>query len=135
VSKAANRDLYTDTPGDNETAPLRDATTAQAAAWIAQGTDPAKVGTDVRVVTESKIGTADVKFDALSAQDVADAVKALSPEAGAILLSAGLLSLDMPVYTGVDYLPDYGISRPRPSWHDGDTGHTPLAAFPIGEWP
>jgi hypothetical protein len=132
VARACMRDPYIDTPTDVEAPVLRDATTAQAAAWMALGVDPNAAGLDTKVVTESKIGTADVKYDTIPAADVQQAVVELAPEAAEILTAAGLISLDMPVWTGTDYLPSYGLDRHWPYDYDG---LSPLAERPLAWWP
>lgn len=110
VAKACNRDPYSDTPSTADAQVLADATCAQVATWLAVGVNPAAAGTDVRVKVEAKLGSGDVKWDALSAQTIADAATALSPEAESILQTAGLLWLPVPLGASpCDELPHYGI--------------------------
>lgn len=115
VAAACFRDPYTDTPTGTDATVLADATCAQVAAWLANNVNPAAGGLDVRVVTEAKIGTGDVKYDSLPAAAVQEAATKLAPEAEAILLVAGLLSVPMPVGTDpCDELLHYGLDRPYP---------------------
>jgi hypothetical protein len=101
VAAAINENPYTVTADQ----PRKDATTAQAAAWIASGVTPAASGlSDDPPVKAKRIGTASVDFDtSLSAsvtafeKRVALAEK-LSPEAREILYVTGLLSVDLPVW-------------------------------------
>lgn len=97
VAVASGRDPYTDTPAGTAVEILRDATTAQAAAWTAAGIDPAAGGIDTAAVKSKKLGSADIAYDVTAqAQLRADAVEKLSPEARNILYSGGLLLVDLP---------------------------------------
>lgn len=113
IASAANRDPYNDTPTGNDVAVLADATCAQAALWISLGVDPAAGGLDVRVKTESKLGTGDVKFESVPVADLQGAVTAIAPQARQILYTGGLLALELPVWTGEDYLLTFGHDRDR----------------------
>lgn len=111
VARACMRDPYNDSPTGEAVDALRDATCAQAAAWLALGVSPDAAGLDTRVTVESKIGTGSVKYDAIPAADVQSAVADLAPLAREILTAAGLISLDLPVFTGDDYLLGFGHDR------------------------
>lgn len=113
VAAAANRDPYGDAPTGDTADALRDATTAQAAAWIANGIDPATAGLDTAPVKSKKIGTATIERDT-SGQSAArtTAATAIAPEAEKILYAAGLLAAELPVWTSeTDRLPSYGLPR------------------------
>lgn len=126
VARACMRDPYTDQPGPTETQPLNDATCAQAASWIALGIDPVKLGLDpgLAPVKSSTILGAEVVRDT-TGQTAAliEAATCLCAEANAILTTAGLINLDLPVWTDPsDRLLDYGLGDRRP-WWDGYTGN------------
>lgn len=118
VAAAAGRDPFTEAAPSGATAEaLKDATTAQAAAWIAAGVDPVTSGLLVEApVKRSSIGTGTVERDTgLLAQAVKSAATELGAEARAILLAAGLLLVDLPVWTsGDDRLLDYGLGGTWP---------------------
>lgn len=117
VALAAGQNLYGAAPSGSTAEALRDATTAQAAAWIALGVTPTSGGALTEApVKRSSIGTGTVERDtALLAQARADAVAELVDEARAILAAAGLLLLDLPVWTsGDDRLLDYGLGGTWP---------------------
>ena len=119
VAKAANRDPYSDTPTVADAVVLADATCAQVAFWVQNGIDPNSGGLDARVKTESKIGSGSVKYDTLSAQQIAEATGEVCSQVRDILQSAGLLWLPMPVGADVcDPLPSYGLGYPTgmPWW-------------------
>lgn len=126
VAAAANRDPYTDVPDTIAARVLRDATTAQAAAWIALGIDPARLGLDVAPVKSRKIGSGDISYDT-TGQDAARQAAAtqLAPEARQVLYTGGLLALLEPVGADPsDGLPSYGLSAAPPLnwplswWHN-----------------
>lgn len=121
VARACNLPIP-DAPGDVEH-PLRDATCAQSAAWIALGIDPAKSGTDVPApVKRSKILTGDVELDTTAQTKAATlATAGLCEEATDILFVAGLLWLpgDVEIATGGVCWPEgvEGYSWPGlPEW-------------------
>lgn len=98
IAAAAARDPYIDTPTGTDVDVLRDATTAQAAAWIAAGINPAAGGIDTSAVKSKKLGSADISYDtAAQAQLRADAVAKLSAEARNILYIGGVLHVDLPL--------------------------------------
>lgn len=112
VARAAGRNPYIDAPAPADVEPLRDATTAQAAAWIAAGVTPAALGIDSAPVKGEKLGSADITYDtAGQAEARATAATQLAPEAADILYNAGLLVLPLPVTAdSTDGLADYGLS-------------------------
>lgn len=116
VAKACMRNPYTDSPDDAAVAPLRDATCAQAASWIALGIDPAKLGLDPSAapVKKSSILGADVERDTTGqAAALLNAANELCAEAVDILTTAGLLWLAAPVGADeFDPLPQWGTGRP-----------------------
>lgn len=116
VAVATGRSPY-DTPSGDDAEPLRDATTAQAAAWIAAGITPAAGGLDSAPVKESKLGPGDITYDTAGQADArAKAAAELGSEARAILLAAGLLLVDLPVWPAADdQLLDYGLSGTWPT--------------------
>jgi hypothetical protein len=116
VAKACNRNPYVDVPSDTDVAPLRDATTAQVAAWVALGVDPAKQGTDVLgPVKSSKILTATIERDTTAAvQASTEAADGLCVESQAILLQAGLLWLPVPLADTTGWLPSWGLDPVTP---------------------
>lgn len=111
VARAANRDPYADTPSDTDAAPLRDATCAQAASWITLGIDPAKLGIDgPPLVKRSEILTGKLEYDtAAHTKARAEAVSELAPEAEAILATAGLLWVPVPLSDSSGCLPSWGL--------------------------
>lgn len=115
VARACNRDLYTDVPTTTDAAVLRDATTAQATAWITLGVAPAAAGLDAAPVKTKKIGSATIERDTAGQSEArVAAATEIAPEARQILLAAGLFALDLPVWTSdTDPLADYGLDRPR----------------------
>lgn len=118
VAAATGRNPYTDdTPTGTNATVLRDATTAQAAVWIALSLDPTTAGLTSGSVKRSKIGTGDVEYDTTGqAEARAQAANELAPEARKILLTAGLLLVDLPVWTGdTDRLLDYGLAGTWPT--------------------
>lgn len=114
VAAAANRDPYTDTPTGDQATVLRDATTAQAAAWVATGIDPAKLGIDAAPVKSRKIGSGDISYDTAGQSEARTAAATeLVPEARQILYTGGLLALPLPVgATATDHLEHFGLSGP-----------------------
>src|SRR4051794_30011637 len=122
VATASGRNPYVDTPTGPDVEPLRDATTAQAAVWIATGVTPAAGGLDTAPVKGKKLGSADITYDT-TGQTAARtaAAKELAAEARDILYNAGLLVLDLPQWTDTDTdsLADYtgagtAVGRPIP---------------------
>lgn len=113
VAEACNRNPYTDAPSADDAPPLRDAVCAQVASWTALGIDPDKQGVGgTAPVVEAKLLTADVKYDTTVQRDrAARAIDDLSPEATAILTTAGLLWQPVPLVTGGN-LPRWGQSVP-----------------------
>ena len=114
VARACNLDPY-QTPDPSITDPLRDATCAQVASWVALGIDPAKSGTDMPgPVKSATLLDKKIDRDTTSASKLLEsAVTDLCDEAQSILHSAGLLlggPLE-PVPVGADptdMLPDWG---------------------------
>lgn len=117
VARAANRNPYSDTPTGATAAALRDATAAQVAAWVTLGLAPAAAGLDSAPVRRSKIGTADIERDTTGQADARKAVATeLASEAREILLVAGLLQVDLPVWASdTDRLLDYGLAGTWPT--------------------
>lgn len=122
VALAANRNPYGDTPDADAIQPLKDATTATVATWIALGINPDAAGLDKLPAKTVKILTADVQLDttgALTVQQQAAAV--VGPEARAILQLAGLLYAPTPQFADDNALPDWGSGGDFPwglSWSD-----------------
>ena len=118
VAAAANRDPYTDIPDADAAPVLRDATTAQAAAWITLGINPEAAGLDAAPVKNRKIGSGDIGYDTTGQSEARTAAATeLAPEARQILYTGGLLALLEPVWTGVDHLDHFGLTGPcRPRW-------------------
>jgi len=118
VAAATGRDPYTEEAPSGATAEaLRDATTAQAAAWSTAGVDPSTSGLlSVAPVKRSSIGTGTVERDtALLAEAMKAAATELSAEARAILIAAGLLLVPLPVGASTaDRLLDYGLAGTWP---------------------
>lgn len=119
VAVASGRDPYIDVPTGTDAAILRDATTAQAAAWTAAGINPTAGGLDAATVKQTKLGSGDITYDvAAQAEARAAAVARLSAEARSILYSGGLLLVDVPAGADpCDGLLDYfgtGIVTGRP---------------------
>lgn len=122
VATATGRNPYVDTPTGPDVAPLRDATTAQVAAWIATGVTPSAGGLDTAPVKGKKLGSADITYDT-TGQTAARTAAAtmLTAEARDILYNARLLTLDLPQWTDpdTDSLADYTgagtvVGRPMP---------------------
>lgn len=111
VAAACFRDPYIDAPTNETAMALRDATCAQAQLWITLGVDPGAGGLDARVAKSTKIGSGSVEFDALPAEDVAQALTELAAQARAILLAAGLIFEPAPVGAPeCDWLRHFGIA-------------------------
>jgi hypothetical protein len=116
VAKACARNPYTDVPDANAASILRDATTAQVAAWVGSGVTPATLGLDSAPKKSSKIGTADVTYDTTGQADKREtAATVLAPEAAQILIAGGLYALDVPQWIDpdTDGLPTYGLDSGR----------------------
>lgn len=124
IARAANRNPYTDAPSADEAPPLRDATCAQVASWIALGVDPAKLGVGgPSPVKSSKILTGSIDYDTTAqAKALASLAESeLVPEAQAILQSAGLLWLPVPIGADpCDPLPSWGQASPWPAGWGAD---------------
>lgn len=127
VAAAANRDIYTDVPDATAAQVLADATCAQVAAWVTLGVTPAAAGIDTAPVKGKKLGSADLSYDTTGQSEARiAAATALAPEAQKILYTAGLLALELPVWTDPDSDPlaDYGLDRTRiglrPPWWSTD---------------
>lgn len=115
IARACDRNPYRDLPTDTDAPILRDATTAQVAAWVTLGVSPAAAGLDSAPLKSRKIGTADLSYDTTGqAAARTAAATQLAPEAMQILVAGGLYALDLPVWTSdTDRLADYGLDRPR----------------------
>lgn len=124
VARAANRNPYGDTPADADAITLRDATCAQAASWITLGIDPAKLGIDgPPLVKRSEILTGKIEYDtAAHTKARAEAVSELAPEAEAILATAGLLWVPVPLGDTSGCLPSWGLD-------------VPCGPFAVSGWP
>lgn len=114
IARACMRNPFTDIPTVADTEPLKDATCAQAAFWVALGIDPATSGVAAAgPVKKSTILGGDVERDT-TGQNTAlmEAASTLAPEARAILTAALLISLELPVSTSPDDpLPQWGQGR------------------------
>lgn len=134
VARAANRDPYTDTPTAADAVVLRDAACAQATAWITIGVAPAAAGLDQTPVKRSAILDASIEHDTAGlAAATADAATKLAPEAEAILQTAGLLWVPVPL--GPDQygpLPTWGLDASRYPYSETLPG---LAEQPLWGWP
>lgn len=114
VAYACYRSPYTDAPSTADAAVLKDATCAQAAAWVALGLNPDAAGLDFAPVKKSSILGADVEHDTTGqAQARVAAAESLTPLARAILTTAGLIYEPVPVGAPA--------SDPLPSWGRGHT--------------
>lgn len=87
--------------------PRIDATCAQAASWIASDIDPAAGPVGVAKTVKSKgVDGATITYDGPSSDDRATALDTLCADAYAILYSAGLLYVPVPVW---EACPDAGV--------------------------
>lgn len=96
IAKAINENPYTVTADQ----PRKDATTAQAAAWVGSGLDPASLpaGVSSSITTAKSIGTASITYSAPSVAEREAALRALAPDAYNILYVTGLLVVPLPVW-------------------------------------
>lgn len=141
VALAANRNPYGDVPNADEAQPLKDATTATVATWIALGINPDAAGLDKLPAKAVKILTADVQLDTAGALTVQQQAAAMvGPEARAILQLAGLLYVDTPQFATDNDLPQWGLSGPWPFGglspeKANDTDAMSLDSAGLGEYP
>lgn len=127
VARACNRDLYAGLTGTDIPQGLRDATVSQVATWIKLGIDPATIGIATAPVKKSTVLGADVERDTGGQFDAfRQAVGELGPESKAILISANLIWLPIPIGGG-DGLVDWGVSASR-------TGDLNALGIDVG-WP
>lgn len=99
VRTATRCDHYEVDPAGLPTEPdvieaMRDATCAHAAMWIEAGINPAAgtLGREIGIASQSADGGSVTYSDAITAEEVAASLKALTPTALDILRSAGLAS-------------------------------------------
>lgn len=121
VARACNVSPY-DAPAADAVTPLRDATCAQVASWVALGVDPAKAGTDMPgPVRKSSILDGSIERDTSAASKaLEECLDGLCSEAEAILLQAGLLFVAVPLADTSGALPSWGLDYPRSYADCGD---------------
>lgn len=127
VAKACQFSLYGDPPVEPAADVLRDATCAQVASWVALGVDPAKAGTDMPgpVKSSTLLSGTVVRDTTAAVQQSVEAVKGLCDIAAALLQTAGLLWLPLPLGApDDDRLPEWGQGRPWKLFADALSGET-----------
>ena len=113
IARVTGDNLYNQTAPHNDE-PRHDATLAQAAAWAAASIDPAAgVAGITPAVKEKDLGTGRIVYDGPTAAERATALNQLAPDAYSILYAAGLLIVDMPVWS----------DSPSPGVYVGELGH------------
>jgi len=125
IAAAINENPYVITADQTR----KDATCAQAAAWIKSGLDPANLPAAISaLIKKSKaIGTASVSYDVPSVADQKAAVSQLAPDAYNILYTTGLLVVPLPVWNVPIDTTTYPASPPSggglPSTYPLDIGY------------
>lgn len=105
IARAVNESLHN--PATVITDPKRDATCAQATAWIRSGIDPSASVISLAGKVKSKgVDTATVTYDVATPAEREAALANLAAEAASILYSAGLLWAPVPVWSAT---PDQGL--------------------------
>jgi hypothetical protein len=105
IAKALNEDVYN--PSTISDPHRRDASCAQATAWILSSLDPtAGVGGITGKAKQKTVGGASIVYDIPTAQTREDALALLCPDAMNILYSAALLWVPLPTWSD---MPDAGL--------------------------
>jgi hypothetical protein len=112
IAKALNENLYN--PGTISDPPRRDASCAQATAWILSSLDPtAGVGGITGKAKQKTVGGASIVYDIPTAQTREDALALLCPDAMNILYSATLLWVPLPFWSDTpdqgQYVSEFGV--------------------------